>query len=47
VVWTDVLQGVVMVLASVVVIIVGVIQVGGMETVWERSRDAGRIRIFE
>jgi Na+/proline symporter len=47
VVWTDVLQGVVMVVASVVVIILGLIQVGGVETVWERSRDAGRIRIFE
>ncbi|XP_021923924.1 sodium-coupled monocarboxylate transporter 2-like [Zootermopsis nevadensis] len=47
VVWTDVLQGVVMVVASVVVIILGVIQVGGVGTVWERSRDAGRIRFFE
>jgi Na+/proline symporter len=47
VVWTDFLQGVVMVVASVVVIVLGVIKVGGMGTVWERSRSGGRIRIFE
>jgi Na+/proline symporter len=47
VVWTDFLQGVVMVVASLVVIVLGVIQVGGMGTVWERSRNGGRIRIFE
>jgi Na+/proline symporter len=47
VVWTDFLQGVVMVVASLVVIVLGVIQVGGMGTVWERSSNGGRIRIFE
>jgi Na+/proline symporter len=47
VVWTDFLQGVVMVVASVVVIILGVIKVGGMSTVWDRSTNGGRIRIFE
>jgi Na+/proline symporter len=47
VVWTDFLQGVVMVVASIVVIILGVTEVGGMGTVWERSRNGGRIRLFE
>ncbi|XP_069699573.1 sodium-coupled monocarboxylate transporter 2-like [Periplaneta americana] len=47
VVWTDVLQGVVMTVASIVVIILGVIEVGGVGVVWERSQLGGRIRIFE
>jgi Na+/proline symporter len=47
VVWTDFLQGVVMVVASIVVVILGVMHVGGVSTVWERNREAGRIRIFE
>jgi Na+/proline symporter len=47
VVWTDFLQGFVMVVASLVVIVLGVIEVGGMGTVWDRSRNGGRIRIFE
>lgn len=47
VIWTDFLQGVVMVVASIVVVILGVIHVGGVNIVWERNREAGRIRIFE
>ncbi|PNF32535.1 Sodium-coupled monocarboxylate transporter 2 [Cryptotermes secundus] len=47
VVWTDFLQGFVMVVASLVVIVLGVIEVGGMGTVWDRSVNGGRIRIFE
>jgi Na+/proline symporter len=46
-VWTDFLQGVVMVVASIVVIILGILEVGGVDTVWERSTRGGRIRIFE
>jgi hypothetical protein len=30
-----------------VIIVLGVIQVGGVGTVWERSKNGGRIRIFE
>ncbi|KAJ4433272.1 hypothetical protein ANN_15531 [Periplaneta americana] len=47
VVWTDLLQGVVMVVASIVVIILGVNQLGGFGVLWERSQLGGRIRIFE
>ena len=47
VIWTDFLQGVVMVASSMAVIILGLIHVGGFLPVWERSRDGGRIKIFE
>ncbi|XP_069699563.1 sodium-coupled monocarboxylate transporter 1-like [Periplaneta americana] len=47
VVWTDFLQGVVMVGASIVVITLGLIHVGGFGIVWQRSLEAGRINIFE
>ena len=47
VVWTDFLQGVVMVVASIAVIILGVIHVGGFDVVWQRNMDGGRIQVFE
>jgi Na+/pantothenate symporter len=47
VIWTDFLQGVVMVVSSVAVIVLGLIHVGGFLPVWERSRDGGRIKLFE
>lgn len=47
VVWTDVLQGIVMTVSSIAVIILGVIHVGGIGVVWERSQLGGRIRVFE
>jgi Na+/proline symporter len=47
VIWTDFLQGVVMVAASIAVIILGFIRVGGFVPIWERSRDGGRIKLFE
>lgn len=47
VIWTDFLQGMVMVVSSIVVIVLGLIHVGGFLPVWERSRDGGRIKIFE
>jgi len=47
VIWTDFLQGVLMVVSSIVVIVLGLIHVGGFLPVWERSRDGGRIKIFE
>jgi Na+/pantothenate symporter len=47
VIWTDFLQGVVMVVSSIAVIVLGLIHVGGFLPVWERSRDGGRIKIFE
>jgi hypothetical protein len=36
-----------MVVASLVVIILGLVHVGGFVPVWERSRDGGRINILE
>jgi Na+/pantothenate symporter len=47
VIWTDFLQGVVMVMSSIAVIVLGLIHVGGFLPVWERSREGGRIKIFE
>jgi Na+/proline symporter len=47
VIWTDFLQGLVMVVSSIAVIILGLIHVGGFLPVWERSRDGDRIKIFE
>jgi Na+/proline symporter len=47
VIWTDFLQGVVMVLSSIALIVLGLVHVGGFLPVWERNRDGGRIKIFE
>jgi Na+/proline symporter len=47
VIWTDFLQGVVMVVSSIVVIILGLIHVGGFTPVWEKSNEGQRIKIFE
>jgi Na+/proline symporter len=47
VVWTDFLQGIVMAVSSVAVVIMGIVHIGGFGALWERSRDGGRIRIFE
>jgi Na+/proline symporter len=47
VIWTDFLQGVVMVVASLVVIVLGLIHVGGFIPVWEKSNEGQRIKIFE
>ncbi|XP_028155857.1 sodium-coupled monocarboxylate transporter 1-like isoform X1 [Ostrinia furnacalis] len=43
VVWTDVIQTIVMVLAMILVIIKGTINVGGLQTVLERNWDTGRL----
>ncbi|KAJ4433286.1 hypothetical protein ANN_15545, partial [Periplaneta americana] len=47
VVWTDLLQGIMMLMSSLAVIIIGIQQVGGLDTVWRRSEIGGRIRFFE
>ncbi|XP_069699562.1 sodium-coupled monocarboxylate transporter 2-like [Periplaneta americana] len=47
VVWTDFLQGVIMVVASIVVITLGLIHVGGFGIVWQRSLEGERIKVFE
>jgi Na+/proline symporter len=47
VVWTDFLQGIVMVVSSVAVIIIGIVHIGGFGELWDRSSRGGRIRVFE
>jgi len=47
VVWTDALQLILLCLAYIFVIILGIIRVGGIGTVWERSLAGGRINFFE
>jgi Na+/proline symporter len=47
VIWTVSLQSMVMLVSSVAVIVLGLINVGGVLPVWESSRDGGRIKIFE
>lgn len=43
VVWTDVIQTWLMIAGVFAVIIKGTIDVGGWQTVWQRSYDGGRI----
>ncbi|KAJ9575562.1 hypothetical protein L9F63_007570 [Diploptera punctata] len=46
VVWTDFLQGVVMVAANIVVIIIGLIKIGGFGNMWTLNEEGGRIDFF-
>lgn len=46
-VWTDVLQALVMVGSVVIVAVSGVIHVGGVEEVWNRGVAGGRIMPYE
>lgn len=43
VVWTDVVQGVVMMLSMVLVISFGLQKIGGIATAWDRAVDGGRV----
>ncbi|XP_069698871.1 sodium-coupled monocarboxylate transporter 1-like [Periplaneta americana] len=47
VVWTDVLQGVLMLVSSFAVIILGLNHVGGFAKVWDISGKGGRLRLFD
>ncbi|KAJ4433273.1 hypothetical protein ANN_15532 [Periplaneta americana] len=47
VVWTDFLQGLVMMVSMVTTVTLGVINVGGFGVIWERSQLGGRIKIFD
>ncbi|XP_076618369.1 sodium-coupled monocarboxylate transporter 1 [Colletes latitarsis] len=47
VVWTDAIQTIVMFGGVMVVAILGTMRVGGIEQVWERNRDTGRIEFFD
>ena len=44
-VWTDVLQGVLMIVASLAVITLGVINIGGFGVIWQRSLEGGRLHV--
>ncbi|XP_049839536.1 sodium-coupled monocarboxylate transporter 1-like isoform X3 [Schistocerca gregaria] len=45
VVWTDVIQTVLMFVAVILVIVKGTFDVGGLGTVWQRNMDSGRIEL--
>ncbi|KAJ9575564.1 hypothetical protein L9F63_007572, partial [Diploptera punctata] len=47
VVWTDFLQGVVMVVSNIVIIVIGVVHAGGIENVWRINKEGGRIYFFD
>ena len=47
VVWTDALQLVLLALASVVIIILGVLRVGGVDVVMDRALEGERIEFFK
>lgn len=45
VVWTDVLQAVIMLAAIIAVMVKGTIEVGGFDVVWERNLESGRLDV--
>ncbi|KAJ4433275.1 hypothetical protein ANN_15534 [Periplaneta americana] len=47
VVWTDMLQGIVVLASSLAIVVLGLNQLGGIEAVWSRNYEGGRIRFFE
>jgi Na+/proline symporter len=47
VVWTDTLQQIIMMGSSVIVIGLGIVAVGGLDVMWQRSLDGGRIEFFK
>jgi len=47
VVWTDTLQQIIMVGSSIIVIGLGIIAVGGLEVMWQRSLEGDRIEFFK
>ncbi|GFG39318.1 hypothetical protein Cfor_02243 [Coptotermes formosanus] len=47
VVWTDTLQQIIMMGSSIIVVGLGVIAVGGLDVMWQRSLDGDRIEFFK
>lgn len=47
VVWTDFFQGFILFGGLVVILVVGCIRVGGLDTVWQISKEGGRINFFD
>ncbi|KAJ6640576.1 Sodium-coupled monocarboxylate transporter 2 [Pseudolycoriella hygida] len=46
VLWTDVLQTTIMVVSLAVISIKGVLDVGGIDTVWQRAKEGNRVEFF-
>lgn len=46
-VWTDAIQIILMIIGIFTVAIVGTYQAGGVETIWERNKQSGRIDFFK
>jgi len=47
VLWADVLQAGIMLASLLAVVIKGVLDVGGLDTVWERASLTGRVEFFK
>lgn len=47
VVWTDVLQMILMIVGAFSVMIIGVHKAGGIENVWGTNEMAGRVKFFQ
>ena len=47
VVWTDTLQQIIMIGTSIIVVGLGIIAVGGLDVMWQRSLDGDRIEFFK
>ncbi|XP_029189907.2 sodium-coupled monocarboxylate transporter 1-like isoform X1 [Acropora muricata] len=47
VIWTDVFQSLIMISGLIVVVIVGSIEVGGFDKVWEINKEFGRLDFFD
>jgi Na+/proline symporter len=47
VVWTDTLQQIIMMGSSIIVIGLGIIAVGGLDVMWQRSLEGDRIEFFK
>lgn len=46
-VWTDTIQTIVMYAAMIIIIAMGVINIGGFDETWKRNRNSGRIDFFK
>lgn len=47
IVWTQLVQGIVIVTSMIVVLVCGISEIGGLEIVWHRSLAGGRIYVPE
>jgi Na+/proline symporter len=47
VLWTDVFQSILMFSAMIIIIVKGTYDVGGVDTVWQRALEGGRIEFFK